>query len=163
MIGVRPLSDDDLAWKEESLHRVWGAHEVARRGDLIDALPLDGFVALDDDRRVGLLTYALRDRDLEVVTIHVEVQGAGAGRALMDAARARAVELGARRMWLITTNDNVRAFGFYQRWGMDLVRVDRDGVSRSRELKPSIPAHGFNGVPIRHELEFELVLATGRG
>ena len=58
----------------------------------------------------------------------------------------------------ITTNDNLRAIGFYQRWGMDLVRLVHDGVVRSRLLKPTIPATGHGGITIRHELELELVL-----
>jgi ribosomal protein S18 acetylase RimI-like enzyme len=160
MIRARPICDDDRRWKGETLRRVWGSTEVARRDQLIDALPLDGFVAVDGDARVGLLTYAERADELEVVTLHAEVEKAGAGTALMDAARARALEMGARRMWLITTNDNVRAFRFYRRWGMELVRIHRDGVERSRALKPSIPTRGFGGVPIRHELEFELLLTA---
>ena len=77
----------------------------------------------------------------------------------MDAARAVATAGDASRIWLVTTNDNLRAIGFYQRWGMDLVRVVRDGVTRSRLVKPSIPTVGEHGIPMRHELEFELVLS----
>jgi hypothetical protein len=39
-----------------------------------------------------------RGDEFEVVTIQTDHEGVGAGRALMDAARARAIELGARRM-----------------------------------------------------------------
>ena len=31
----------------------------------------------------------------------------------------------------------------------------RDAIAESRELKPAIPEIGKDGVPIRHELEFE--------
>ena len=158
MIVVRPLSGDDRAWKVESLGRAWGDTVVARKGELVDAAELDGFVALDGPERAGLLTYATRDDQLEVVTLHAERLGIGAGRALMDAARAEAERLGVRRVWLVTTNDNTRAFRFYQRWGMDLAALHRDGVTRSRALKPSIPETGADGVPIRLELELELLL-----
>ena len=77
----------------------------------------------------------------------------------MDAVREHATEAGARRIWLVTTNDNVRALGFYQRWGMDLVALIRDGVASSRTVKPSIPAAGADDIPIRHELGLELRLA----
>jgi ribosomal protein S18 acetylase RimI-like enzyme len=156
---VRPLNEGDLEWKAAELRRVWGGTQVARKGELVDVLELDGFVAVDGAAdRIGLLTYALRGHELEVVTIHVAVPGEGVGRALMDAARNRAVMLGATRMWLTTTNDNVRAYRFYQQWGMDLVALYRDGVARSRALKPSIPLTGADGIAIRHELEFELLL-----
>ena len=78
----------------------------------------------------------------------------------MDAAKDRAEELRARRIWLTTTNNNFRAFRFYQRWGMDLVAFYRNGVARSRLAKPSIPLVDREGVPVRHELEFELLLAS---
>ena len=159
VITVRPLCEDDRAWQAASLVRVWGETRMARKGALLDAATLDGFVAVDGTDPVGLLTYAVRDHELEVVTLHAERTGIGAGRALMDAARAEAERLGVRRMWLITTNDNARAFRFYQRWGMDLAALHRDGVTRARALKPSIPATGDGGVPLRHELEFELLFS----
>ena len=158
MIEVRPLTGDDGAWKEGSLRRAWGGTEVARMGELIDAMRLTGLVALRDGTRAGLLTFAVRETQFEIVTIHTDLEGVGVGQALMNAARDLAVELGARRMWLTTTNNNVRALRFYQLWGMDLVALSRDGVARSRAAKPSIPLVDDDGVAIRHELEFELLL-----
>ena len=81
----------------------------------------------------------------------------------MDRMYALTIELDAPRLWLITTNDNVRAFAFYQRCGMDLVRVVRDGVSVSRRVKPSIPGSGSSGIALRHELELERLLVDPRG
>jgi hypothetical protein len=72
----------------------------------------------------------------------------------VDDARA----LGCRRVWLTTTNNNVRAFGFYQHVGMDLCAFYPHGVDNSRRVKPAIPARDALGIPIRHELEFELRL-----
>jgi len=76
----------------------------------------------------------------------------------MDAVFDYALRRRAPRLWLITTNDNVRAFEFYQQWGMDLRRVVRHGVDASRRVKPSIPTIGGLGIAVRHELEFERVV-----
>jgi ribosomal protein S18 acetylase RimI-like enzyme len=158
-VRVRALTAQDAGWKDDALRQVWGSTTVARLGQLIDAAPLDGFVAVDDaGDPVGLLTYARTGDQVEVVTIQSDRPGGGVGRALMDAVRVRAEELGARRLWLITTNDNVRALAFYQRWGMDLAVLHRDGVARSRAVKPAIPLRGTGGVALRHELELELLL-----
>jgi ribosomal protein S18 acetylase RimI-like enzyme len=92
------------------------------------------------------------------VTIHAEQEGVGVGRALMDAVLAEARRTAARRIWLVTTNDNIRAIRFYQRWGMDLVAFVHDAVAASREVKPSIPMTGSDGIPVRHELVFALPL-----
>jgi ribosomal protein S18 acetylase RimI-like enzyme len=155
---VRALDEADQSWRVRTLEQGWGSTDVARLGELIDAAALAGFVAVDDDEPVGLLTYGDWQEDVEVVTIQSLQPGRGIGRRLMDAVRDHAVAHGARRIWLITTNDNLRALGFYQRWGMDLRRLVRNGVDVSRLVKPSIPAVGNQGIPLRHELELELLL-----
>jgi ribosomal protein S18 acetylase RimI-like enzyme len=132
---------------------------VVRRGRLQDASILPGFVAEDGGRPVGLATYRVDGDDCELVSIHVAREGRGAGTALLEAVVEAARVAGCSRVWLITTNDNLRAIRFYQRRGWDLVALDRDAVARSRELKPGIPERGEEGIPIRHELEFELRLA----
>jgi GNAT superfamily N-acetyltransferase len=162
MITVRELSPADRQWKQATLEVGWGSTVVARLGELVDAAELPGFVADHDGVRAGLATVALRDNGLEVVTIQSLVEGKGIGRALMDRIHEHGRDVGAERLWLITTNDNVRAFGFYQRWGMDLVRLALDGANQSRRLKPSIPTTGNSGIPRRHELEFELRLPRSR-
>lgn len=50
------------------------------------------------------------------------------------------------------------ALAFYQKWGMDLITLDVDGINRARrDLKPTIPEKGSGGIPIRDELELELL------
>jgi len=127
-------------------------------GELIDTADLPGFVAVVDEQRVGLLSYDRQGDEMEIVTLHAEREGGGVGRALMDAAFAHAQQRAVRRLWLVTTNDNVRAIGFYQRWGMNLVAFVADGVADSRRVKPDIPTVGHDGIPVRHELVFELCL-----
>lgn len=132
---------------------------MARRGELIDPTVLPGFVALANGERVGLATYAVRGDECELVTIDSLREGIGVGRALLDAVREAAVAAGCRRLWLVTTNDNVRALEVYQRWGMELVALRRNAVTESRKtLKPSIPERAANTIPIRDELELELLL-----
>ena len=128
VMKVREVSADDLERKRHELVKAWGSTLVARQGTVIDALTLDGYAAIDGGTKVGLLTYDFKDDAVEVVTIHVEPEGRGIGRGAMDAVKTRAQELGAHRLWLSTTNDNVRAFGFYQQWGMDLAALVRGGV-----------------------------------
>ena len=73
--------------------------------------------------------------------------------------RNAAIAAGCTRLWLITTNDNLRALALYQRWGMEIVAFHRHAVTKARrDLKPSIPERGAQGIPIAHELELELRL-----
>jgi GNAT superfamily N-acetyltransferase len=159
VIGVRPLGEGDREWAVGALEAAWGSVHVARLGELIDASALPGLVAWDGDARIGLLTYAVRGDGFEVVSISAAQPGRGIGRALMDAAAPVARAHGCTRFWLTTTDNNSRARAFYERWGMTLARVHRDGVLASRAVKPSIPDVDAEGIPIADELEYELVLS----
>ena len=43
---------------------------------------------------------------------------------------------GCSRVWLITTNDNIHAIRYYQRFGFALKGVYIDALDESRKLKP---------------------------
>ncbi len=62
---------------------------------------------------------------------------------------------GVRRIWLVTTNDNLRALRFYQRRGMRITAVDRGAVDRARAVKPEIPLVGADGIELHDELRLE--------
>jgi len=57
-----------------------------------------------------------------------------------------------------TTNDNLNALRFYQKRGLVLVTIHRNALTRSRQLKPQIPLIGNDGIPLRDEIELEMVL-----
>lgn len=159
VIEVRVITRGDRAWSVDVQTESWSEPVVARLGELIDPTRLPGFVALLDGERAGLAAYAVRGDECEVVTMRSLREGRGVGRALLDAVRDTAIESGCTRLWLITTNDNLRALGLYQRWGMDIVAFHSHAVTDARrDLKPTIPERGANGIPINHELELELRL-----
>ncbi|WP_221891160.1 GNAT family N-acetyltransferase [Microbispora sp. KK1-11] len=153
---VRPLTVEDVAWMRELFTERWGGVVSVSRGVAHDTTALPGFVALLDGERAGVATYRIDGGECELVTLDSVREGAGVGTALVDAVAGAARAAGAVRLWLVTTNDNLRALRFYQRYGFDLVAVHRDAVARSRELKPSIPETGLDGIPLRHEIELEL-------
>jgi RimJ/RimL family protein N-acetyltransferase len=72
-----------------------------------------------------------------------------------------AVASGCERLWLITTNDNTPALRFYQKRGFQLVAIHRNALEHSRRLKPQIPLLGLNGIPLRDEIELEMLLPEG--
>ncbi len=77
---------------------------------------------------------------------------------MIDAVVEEARKQNCRRVFLITTNDNLKALGFYQKRGFELVKINRGAISESRKLKPSIPLIGMNNIPMRDEIELEIVL-----
>lgn len=81
---------------------------------------------------------------------------------MVDAVAQEATRRGCTRLFLSTANDNLRALGFYQRRGFELVTVRRGAVTESRKRKPGIPLIGDNEIPIRDEIELELRLPAQR-
>lgn len=155
---VRPVSAAHRTWVEALLTEHWGSAKVVTRGRVYHADELPGFVAESGGELLGLVTYRLDGDEVEVATLNSLREGIGIGTALLDAVRAAAQRAGCRRMWLITTNDNMPAFRFYQKRGWRLVAVHREGVTEDRRLKPEIPPVGLEGIPLRDEIEFEFLL-----
>jgi ribosomal protein S18 acetylase RimI-like enzyme len=155
---IRPVTATDESWVVEFIDRRWGAPYVVAHGQLYYPNTLPGFVAEVDGERVGLLTYHADGLDWEIVTIDSLEPGSGVGSDLIFAARQEAKRAGASRLWLITTNDNLNALRFYQKRGFRLVALHRDALDRSRQLKPNIPLVGQDGIPLRDELELEMLL-----
>ncbi len=119
----------------------------------MSALP--GAIAERGGRPAGVVLWRIEDDELEVVAIWSLERRQGVGTKLLRAAEDEARRAGCRRAWLVSTNDNLDAIGFYQRQGWELVRLHRDAVTEGRKLKPEIAELGAYGIPIRHELEFE--------
>ena len=157
-VVVRALAREDHEWVVATQTHTWGSVLAARRGELVDTSTLDGLVATLEGHRAGLALTLLRGDQLEVVSISTSVARRGIGRALMERCFDEARSLRCRRVWLVTTNDNIPAIAFYQHVGMDLRAFRRHAVTASRRLKPEIPLRNAEGVPIDHELEFELLL-----
>ncbi|HTX12702.1 MAG TPA: GNAT family N-acetyltransferase [Solirubrobacteraceae bacterium] len=157
-IAVRNPREDERAWVRQFLEGAWGT-PVVSRGVAHDAPELPALLAVDGAEIVGLATFHFADGDCELVTLDALRGGQGIGSALLAAVGEEARRHGCRRLWLITSNDNVNAIRFYQRRGMRLVAVHRDAIDESRRIKPSIPVIGEHGIPIHDELQFEASLA----
>jgi GNAT superfamily N-acetyltransferase len=156
-VSVRPIEEADRGWLAADLAD-WGMRSPVSRGRLTeDASVPPGFLAERGGTRVYVLVRQDGD-ELEVVAIRSLEQRAGIGTPLLLAAEAEARRLGCVRAWLVTTNDDLDAIRFYQRRGWELAALHRDALDESRRLKPEISEVGEYGIPMRHELEFELLI-----
>ena len=155
---IIPVSGDDKAWITSLLQEWWAGPLVVTRGKIHLADELPGFMAVHDGLPAGLITYEISGDQCEIVTMNSLVENQGIGTALIEAVHDVAINAGCQRLWLITTNDNTAALRFYQKRGFSLVAVHRNAVEKSRELKPEIPLTGNDDIPLRDEIELEIVL-----
>ncbi|MER5334060.1 GNAT family N-acetyltransferase [Micromonospora sp. NPDC002717] len=150
-VTVRPARAGDRAAVDALHEREWGGPYVVVHDTRYDLRTLPTLVAVDGAGAVvGALAHHGDGDGLEVVSMAAATPGGGVGTALLAAAADVARAAGRARLWLVTTNDNLRALRFYQRRGLRLVRVDRGAVDRARRLKPGIPVVGEDGIPL-HE------------
>jgi GNAT superfamily N-acetyltransferase len=108
---IRPYrAVTDESWATSFLEEHLGGRRQARRRELIDVLdPGLGLVAGDG---LGLLTYRLDGDALELTALGARPSGRGTGTALLAALVSAARGLGVRRIWVVTTNDNIDAIAF---------------------------------------------------
>jgi GNAT superfamily N-acetyltransferase len=157
-ILVQPMKENDMEWASNLWAKSWNDDKVVSRGKLYHLNDLLGLVAKVGDDRVGLLTFVIAKKELELVTLDSIMEGRGIGTALIDTCLEEAKKKGCKRVWLVTTNDNTEALRFYQRRGFMIHKVYKGAIEKSRKLKPSIPQVGNDGIPIRDEIELEYLL-----
>jgi ribosomal protein S18 acetylase RimI-like enzyme len=157
-IAVREIEPSDGEWVRSFLGAHFGSTKVVSRNVVHQTDDLPGFIGIYRSEPSALLTYCVMNGELELVSLHAAIAGRGLGSRLLASARERARELRCRRLWLITTNDNEPAIGFYARWGLRLAAIHRGAIAESRKLKPEISHFGVGGRPIEDEIEFELLL-----
>jgi ribosomal protein S18 acetylase RimI-like enzyme len=130
----------------------------ARRGGLVDVLEGSAVVAIRSDDGVGVATWFVDDAgtaaEVRALVVAADARGQGVGRWLIDATADALRELGVRRAWLVTTNDNLAALALYQKAGWRLSALRPGAIDElRRSVKPSLPEVGEHGIPLRDELE----------
>ena len=157
--AIRRITPDDRTAILPLLTRSWGSQYIVTRGKKVDASLLPGLLCEGLSGEIlGLVTLRPDGLAWEVMTLDAFVPGRGTGKALFLGAVDMARSSGAARLWLITSNDNLDALGFYQKLGMRIVKVYPDAITEARDLKPEIPKVADNGIPIRDEIELSMAL-----
>jgi GNAT superfamily N-acetyltransferase len=161
-IVMQQLTVDDREWVARFMAEHWGSSSMVVHGTIYYPHEFPGFVALCDGERVGLVTYRLEGNECEMLSLDSMRQSMGVGSALIEAVKEAARRAGCWRLWLITTNDNLHALRFYQKRGFTLVAVYPNALEAARKLKPEIPLIGYDGIPLRDEIELETILPQER-
>lgn len=137
------------------IEQSWHTTTMIIRGKEIDMTKTEGFYLEEEGTILALVTYLADGDTMEITSLDSLRENQGIGGKLVEAVIQEARERGLKRVILITTNDNINAIRFYQKRGFDMVRFFHNAMEASRILKPEIPLIGENGIPLRHEIEFE--------
>lgn len=157
-IVIKTVTEVEKDWVMKIV-RGWGADFIVSRGRKVYPTDVGGFYAeSQSEKKLGLATYEIIDDQCELVTLDAFEQFSGVGTLLLDSVAQAAHKAGCKRLWLITTNDNLDAIRFYQKRQMTIAAVHVGAIDESRKIKPTIPEFGQYRIPIRDEIEFEMML-----
>jgi N-acetylglutamate synthase-like GNAT family acetyltransferase len=158
MFEIRAIEPKDRQAVITFLMEQWCATQMILRGERVDLSNAPGWIAWEDGMLIGLVTIRQTSSECEILSMNSLRENIGVGTALINCVLEAARKEGAGKVILITTNDNIHAIRFYQKRGFDMVRINRNALDISRKLKPAIPLAGLYGIPLKHEIEFEIVL-----
>lgn len=138
----------------------WGSSEMVISTGTYDCATLDGFVWSETNVIIGLVTYVIREDEIEIISLDSLQEKRGIGSVLLDEVERVAQQHQLERLSLITTNDNLEALAFYQRRSWRLARIIPGAVDAARFHKPSIPVIGEHGIPLHDEIMLSKVITT---
>lgn len=155
---IRKIDESDQNWMNDYIKEHWNSTFIVSINENHYANKLNGFVALSKEKPVGLLTYHINEYQCEIVTLNSSIERIGIGSSLIENVINEAIANNCERIWLITTNDNIKAFSFYQKKGFLIKNFYLNEVDKLREIKPNIPEISENNIPIKDIIEFEYIL-----
>lgn len=136
----------------------WGNVKIVVHGEWFDLSKSKAFVCIEENKIVGIITYCYKDNKCEITSLVSLKEHCGIGQKLMSLVVDECRLSDMKKIFLVTTNDCIRAYKFYQQFGMELEEVRLNQLDVSRKMKPEIPSIGEDNIPLKHELQFCIVL-----
>jgi len=157
-IVIRPTGENDRSWMRNVIRKWWGSESVIVRKTRYEPAEMDGFIASHKGEKVGLVILRYDEEFCEIMSLTVSGSHPQIGKKLLLSSIEDAKQHGAKRMIVVTTNDNMNALRFYQKMGFHMHELRVGIVEESRKLKSEIPHVGNYHIPIRDEFELEMIL-----
>jgi GNAT superfamily N-acetyltransferase len=132
----------------------WGSDFLVTRGKTYKSEDLEGILVYEKEKITGLGLYKIK-RNCEIVLLETFVQNNGIGTKIIERIKEIKKKKKCKKVWLITTNSNINALGLYQKRGLNISKIYKNAMIKSRKIKPAIPKME-NGIEIRDEIKFEI-------
>jgi ribosomal protein S18 acetylase RimI-like enzyme len=149
---VFTITEDNREKVIEFFNEHWGSTEMVISSGIYNCSELDGFIFQENNQILGLVTVAFHEEEAEIISLDSISEGRGIGSLLTKEVEKFVQQKGFPKVSLVTTNDNLNALKFYQKRGYKIDAVFPNAVEQAREIKPTIPLIGHEGIPIRDEL-----------
>lgn len=158
MFVIKEINNNNRNAVNIFLKKHWGSTNIVSKGKLIDGTILNGLIIYYKKQIIGLITYRIINNECEILSLNSLKENKGLGTLMLTKVIDIAKKSKCKRIFLITTNDNIQALSFYQKRNFTLSNIYIDSIKFSRKLKPEIPLIGNNNIPIRDEIELQIIL-----
>ncbi|WIY60150.1 GNAT family N-acetyltransferase [Bacillus arachidis] len=155
MIQIQKITEEMRGTIALFMRENWGSTLMVSRGRAHQLDQLPGFIAIEDNRIIGIITYEIRGNDCEIVSLDSFKEKKGTGTKLVEYVIDIAKKQCCKKVWLITTNDNTNALRFYQKRDFIMTNLYVDAVKEARKIKREIPLIGYDNIAISHEIQLE--------
>jgi len=156
-IQIRPMPDKEAV--HQLLLRRWNEDLFIIGGRAYESRDFDTHGAFaPDGTLLAIAIWSMRGRMALLGAVDSLVPGSGAAARLIRFVASEARRLGASSLRAVTTNDNLRALGYYQKQGFRLTALFVGSVDAFRGRHPRFRPIGFDGIPVRDTLELEMEL-----
>lgn len=155
---IKKITDKDKAWLKKVSLEEYGGEFCVFLGRKFYMEDLEGFYLGDESKRLGLITYEIRDHLCEIMTLNAFIKFRGTGSKLLKKIIEKAKNRNCNKIIVRTTNDNLDAIRFYQRRNFKIVKIYKNALDQDRKLKKSIPKIGDYKIPMQDAIELEFLL-----
>ena len=97
----------------ELIKQSWRSDIIVSRGKKYKVEDLEGILAYENEKIIGLGLYYIKNRECEIVLLEALFQKQGIGTKIIEKIKEIAITNKCKRIWLITSNDNINAIKFY--------------------------------------------------
>ncbi|MCX7903369.1 MAG: GNAT family N-acetyltransferase [Caloramator sp.] len=155
-VEIRDAMIEEKILLKDDIIKNWGSEIIVSKGKIHKIFELPWLIAVSQEEILGYLIYRIENDECELVLLESFCKNVGIGSKLLKELENIAKKNECKRIFLITTNDNIDAMKFYQKNGFEIVAIHKDAANRARSIKPQIPLIGNYEIPVKDEIEFEL-------
>ncbi|MFX1558389.1 MAG: GNAT family N-acetyltransferase, partial [Promethearchaeota archaeon] len=83
-LTILEVNENDKKWIIQLMEDQWASTRVITRGNVHNTEELPGLIAVQNNMRLGLLIYNIKDFDCEIVSLNSLVKRKGIGSALIQ-------------------------------------------------------------------------------
>ncbi|MEC1177583.1 GNAT family N-acetyltransferase [Metasolibacillus meyeri] len=109
-MSTMKITEDNRLRVVDFFQEHWGSSEMVISSGTYVCSELDGFIFEENNRILGLVTYVLHEKEVEVISLDSIVEGKGIGSHLMKEVERFVQQQGMSTISLVTTNDNLTSF-----------------------------------------------------